>query len=135
MAKYLGNAMLLQVETTPGGGIYATIGGSSSHTMSLANEVVDVSDKDSNRWKELLAAGDRSLTISMEGFVSDDANFEIARIAARDDVIINYTLLYGNSDTIVGAFHIDSLEVSGARNEGQSFSMSLTNSGEPTTID
>lgn len=135
MAKYLGNAMLLKVETTPGGGTYATIGGSSSHTMSLANEVVDVSDKDSNRWKELLAAGDRSLTISMEGFVSDDANFEIARIAARDDVIINYTLEYGNSDTIVGAFHIDSLEVSGARNEGQSFSMSLTNSGEPTTID
>jgi len=135
MAKYLGSAMLLQVETTPGGGTYATIGGSSSHSMTLSNEQVDISSKDSNRWKELLAAGDRSLSISMEGFVSDDANFEIFRIAARDDVILNYTLLYGNSDTIVGAFHIDSLEVSGARNEGQSFSASLTNSGEPTTID
>lgn len=135
MAKYLGSAMLLQVETTPGGGTYATIGGSSSHSMTLSNEQVDISSKDSNRWKELLAAGDRSLSISMEGFVSDDANFEIFRIAARDDVILNYTLLYGNSDTIVGAFHIDSLEVNGARNEGQSFSASLTNSGEPTTID
>jgi len=135
MAKYLGNAMLLQVETTPGGGTYATIGGSSSHSMTLSNEQVDISSKDSNRWKELLAAGDRSLSISMEGFVSDDANFEIFRIAARDDVILNYTLTYGNSDTIVGAFHIDSLEVSGARNEGQSFSASLTNSGQPTTID
>ena len=135
MAKYLGSAMLLKVETTPGGGTYATIGGSSSHTMTLNNEQVDVSSKDSNRWKELLAAGDRSLTISMEGFVSDDANFEIFRIAARDDVILNYTLLYGDSDTIVGAFHIDSLEVNGARNEGQSFSATLTNSGEPTTLD
>lgn len=135
MAKYLGNAMLLKVETTPGGGTYATIGGSSSHTMSLANEQIDTSDKDSNRWKELLAAGDRSLSISMEGFVSDDANFEIFRIAARDDVIVNFTLEYGNADTIIGAFHIDSLEISGARNEGQSFSASLTNSGEPTTLD
>lgn len=135
MAKYLGNAMLLKVETTPSGGTYATIGGSSSHTMTLNNEQVQVSDKDSNRWGELLAAGDRSLSISMEGFVSDDANFEIFRIAARDDVILNYTLEYGDSDTIVGAFHIDSLEVSGARNEGQSFSASLTNSGEPTTLD
>tara|TARA_R110000764_G_scaffold99742_3_gene184498 strand:+ start:108 stop:515 length:408 start_codon:yes stop_codon:yes gene_type:complete len=135
MAKYLGNAMLLKVETTPGLGTYATIGGSSSHTMSLANEQIDTSDKDSNRWKELLAAGDRSLSISMEGFVSDDANFEIFRIAARDDVIVNFTLEYGNADTIIGAFHIDSLEISGARNEGQSFSASLTNSGEPTTLD
>jgi len=134
MAKYLGNAMLLQVETTPGGGTYATIGGSSSHSLTINNEQVDVSDKSSDRWKELLAAGDRSLSISMEGFVSDDANFEIFRIAARDDVILNYTLLYGNSETIVGAFHIDSLEVSGARNEGQSFSASLSNSGAPTTI-
>ena len=103
--------------------------------MSLANEQIDTSDKDSNRWKELLAAGDRSLSISMEGFVSDDANFEIFRIAARDDVIVNFTLEYGNADTIIGAFHIDSLEISGARNEGQSFSASLTNSGEPTTLD
>ena len=135
MDKYLGNAMLLKVESSPTSGTYGTIGGSSSHTMSLNNEVVDVSDKDSNRWKELLAAGDRSIAISMEGFISDEANFEIFRIAARDDVIINYTLEYGNADTIVGAFHIDSLEVSGARNEGQSFSASLTNSGEPTTLD
>ena len=135
MAKYLGNAMLLKVESAPASGTYGTIGGSSSHTMSLNNEQIDISSKDSNRWKELLAAGDRSIAISMEGFISDEANFEIFRIAARDDVIINYTLEYGNADTIVGAFHIDSLEVSGARNEGQSFSASLTNSGEPTTLD
>ena len=134
MAKYLGNAMLLKVETTPGGGTYATIGGSSSHTASLANESVDVSDKDNNRWSEKLSAGDRSLSISMSGFVSDDANFEIMRVAWRDDVIINYTLEYGNSETIVGAFHIDTMEVSGDRNTGQSFSATLTNSGEPTTI-
>ena len=50
MAKYLGSAMLLQVETTPGGGTYATIGGSSSHTLTINNEAVDVSDKDSSRW-------------------------------------------------------------------------------------
>ena len=134
MAKYLGNVMLLKVETTPGGGIYATIGGSSSHTMTINNEQVDVSDKDSDRWKALLAAGDRSISISMEGFVSDNTNFEIFRTAAKDDVILNYTLEYGNSDTIVGAFHIDSFEVGGARNEGQSFSTTLTNSGAPTTI-
>jgi predicted secreted protein len=40
--------MLLQVETTPGGGTFATIGGSTSHTLPINNEAVDVSDKDSS---------------------------------------------------------------------------------------
>jgi len=132
MAKYLGSAMLLRVETTPGGGTYATVGGSSSHSLTWNNEMVDVSDKDSSRWKELLAAGDRSLSISMEGFVSDNANFAIMEAAVESDTILSYQLIYGNSKTIECDFHIDSLEVSGARNEGQSFSMSLTNSGTPT---
>ena len=72
--KYIGNNLLLYVESAPSSGTYVKIGGSSDHTMTLNNEQVDVSDKDSNRWKELLAAGDRSLTISMNGFISDDAN-------------------------------------------------------------
>lgn len=132
MAKYLGNALLLAVESSPGSGTYNTVGGSSSHTMTLNNEQVDVSDKDSNRWKELLAAGDRSLAISMEGFISDDANFALVEAAAIADNIINYRLSYGNSKTVTGAFHIDSFEISGARNDGQSFSLSFSNSGEPT---
>jgi len=99
--------------------------------MSLNNEQVDVSDKDSNRWKELLAAGDRSLTVSMSGFVSDDPNFVIVEDAAMNDVILNYRLQYGNGKTITGGFHIDSFEISGARNDGQSFSLSFMNSGAP----
>tara|TARA_R110000737_G_scaffold56106_1_gene80165 strand:- start:6353 stop:6760 length:408 start_codon:yes stop_codon:yes gene_type:complete len=135
MSKYLGDSMLLKVESAPASGTYAKIGGASSHSVSINNEAVDVSDKDSNRFKELLAAGDRSIAISMEGFISDEANFEIFRVAARDDAIINYTMEFGNAKTIVGAFHIDSFEMTGARNEGQGFSSSLSNSGEPTTLD
>lgn len=132
MAKFLGNAMVLHVETTPGGGTYALIGGSSSHTLTFNNEQIDVSTKDSSRWKELLAAGDRSVTVSMSGFVSDDANFAIMEAAFESDTIINFRLLYGNSKTITGAFHIDSFEYTGERNAGQGFSTTLTNSGQPT---
>ena len=132
MAKYLGNVMLLSVETAPSSGTFGTIGGSSSHTVTFNNEQIDVSDKDSNRWKELLAAGDRSVTISMEGFVSDNANFALIEAAVETDTILNYQFDWGNSKQIEGSFHIDSFEVSGARNEAQSFSTTLTNSGEPT---
>ena len=132
MAKYLGSAMLLQVETTPGGGTYATIGGSSGHTLTINNEAVDVSDKDSSRWGEFLAAGNRSVVISMTGFVSDNANFAIMETAVEADTIISYKLLYGDSKTITSAFQISSLEYTGERNAGQGFSCTLTSSGTPT---
>lgn len=132
MAKYLGNALKLAIEDTPGSGTYTDIGASSEHTMTINNEQVDVSDKDSNRWKSMLSAGARSLAVSINGFVSDNAQFEQMRVAARDDVILNYQLTYGNGDTVTGAFHIDSFEVGGAYNAAQSFTASLSNSGEPT---
>lgn len=132
MAKYLGNALSLAIEDSPSSGTYTVIAGASEHTMTINNEQIDVSDKDSNRWKSLLAAGARTLTISMNGFVSDDVEFELMRVAARDDVILNYRLTYGNSDTVTGAFHIDSFEVTGAYNNAQSFTATLSNSGEPT---
>ena len=131
MAKYLGNILRVKVETTPGGGTFAAIGGASEESFTLSNGQVDVSSKDSDRWKELLAAGDRELTLSINGFVSDDTNFAIVETAAEDDVILNYELEYGNGKTITGAFHIDSFEVSGARNNGQSFTFSLASSGTP----
>ena len=130
MAKYLGNAMLLKIYTAPA--TYGTIGGSSSHTLSITNEQVDVSDKDSSRWKELLAAGDRSVTISMSGFVSDNANFDLLEDAVVSDTITAFQIIYGNNKTITGNFHVDSLEYTGERNTGQAFSCTLTNSGTPT---
>jgi len=130
MAKYLGNAMLLKILTAPA--TYGTIGGSSSHTLSITNEQVDVSDKDSSRWKELLAAGDRSVTITMSGFVSDNANFALLEDAVEADTITDFQIIYGNSKTVTGKFHIDSLEYTGERNAGQAFSCTLTNSGTPT---
>lgn len=131
MAKYLGNALLLKIASTASGSSYGTIGGSSEHSWSLSNEQVDISSKDSNRWSELLAAGNRSLTISMSGFVSDDANYVLFEGAYENDTIWNMQIAYGDSKTVTGAFHIDSFELSGARNDGQSFSATITNSGEP----
>ena len=132
MSKYLGNALALAIEDTPSSGTYTTIAGASEHTLTINNEQIDVSDKDNNRWKSLLAAGARTLAVSMNGFISDDTEFEKFRVAARDDTILNYKLTYGNGDTVTGAFHIDSFKVAGAFNNAQSFTAQLSNAGEPT---
>lgn len=130
--KYQGIDMLLKVGDGGGPETFTTLGASSNHTLSINNAQIDVSDKDSNRWGELLAAGRRTMTITVEGLVSDDAQWAIVEDNFQGDVIQNYQLVYGNSQTIEGAFHIDSAEVSGPSDDAQRFSLTLTNSGAPT---
>ena len=128
MAKYLGNAMLLKIENTG----YMTIGAAQSHTCTINNEQIDVSDKDSNRWRDVLNAGQRSVTIAGNGWFTDDANFEIMHTAAKNDTIVDLQLAYGDGATITGNFHIDSFEFTGEYNGAQTYSFSLSNDGEPT---
>lgn len=132
MAKYAGEDLTLEVETTPGGGTYALVGGASEHTLSINNESIDTTDKDANRWGEMKPYGKRSLAVSMNGFVSDNANFAIIEAAVQSDTNLNYRLNYGNSKTVTGAFHISSFEYTGANNTAQTFSLSMESDGQPT---
>jgi predicted secreted protein len=132
MAKYNGVDAVLKVESSPGSSSYSTIGGVISHTMTLNNEAIDVSDKDSSRWRDMLNAGQRSLQISLNGWISDDANYELLADAADNDSILSYQFLYGNSKTCECDFHVDSLERGGEYNNAQTFSCTLSNDGTPT---
>lgn len=131
MTKYIGNALTLKIEMTPDSGTYTIIGGASEHTLTYNNEQVDVSDKDSNRWKELLSAGDRTVSISFNGFISDNSAYAVLETAVLNDTVIRYQFDYGDSKIISGFFHIDSDEKAGARNTAQSFSVTFTSSEEP----
>ena len=131
MTKYIGNDLTLKIEMTPDSGTYTIIGGASEHTMTLNNEQVDVSDKDTNRWKSLLSAGDRNISISMTGFISDNAAYVILEAAIVADTVIRYQFDYGDSKIISGFFHIDSDEKSGGRNTAQNFSVTFSSAEEP----
>jgi TP901-1 family phage major tail protein len=132
MAKYAGNDLVLMVESSPGSSTFNTVGGASSHTMTLTNTDVDTTDKDSSRWGEASAYGRRSISFSFNGFVSDNANFELMHTAAKSDTNLRYQIAYGNSDTCTGNFHINSLEITGEAEGAQTFSISMTSSGTPT---
>jgi len=128
MAKYIGNDMVLKIMNTT----YQTIAGCLSHTLTINNEVIDVSDKDSNRWSDKISAGQRSLAVSFNGWVSDDAQFALMEAAAEGDTIVDLQLAYGNGKTVTANFHIDSFEYTGEYNTAQAFSCTLSNDGVPT---
>lgn len=126
--KYTGISMGLSIANTA----YTLIAGARTHTMTVNNEKIDVSDKDSNRWGEVLAAGKRELTISMEGWVTDDAQFALIETAIQDDTVVDLQLAYGNSKTVTGDFHIDSFSYTGEFNGAQSFTCQIVNDDTPT---
>ena len=126
--KYSGESMLLAVDLTGTAGAYTTIGGSSDHTMSINNENVDTTDKDSSRWGESKPFGKRSVSVSMNGFVSDDTQFQGFAAKAETDTNVDCQLSYGTK-TATGEFHIESLEYTGANNGAQQFSCSLQSDG------
>lgn len=128
MAKYNGIDMLLKIMNVS----YLTIGASISHTMTINNEVIDVSDKDSSRWADKLNAGQRSVSISFNGWVSDDAQFALLEAAAEADNLVDLQMAYGNGKTATANWHIDSFEYTGEYNNAQAFSCTLSNDGTVT---
>lgn len=130
MAKYKGRLFLLQVEDTPGLGTFSTIGALSNVSTTFNQEEVDITDKGSAPWKELLAdAGIRSFAISADGFYSDDSVFQILYTAALNGVILNYRIISEAGDQFEGAFNIASTERSGGTSDAEAFTISLSSSG------
>ena len=54
MAKYKGSDFRIKVRTATGPDVFAVIGGGKTDSLSISNETVDVTDKDSSGARQLL---------------------------------------------------------------------------------
>jgi len=133
MAAQRGKDLLLKVDST-GGGVFVTIGGIRSKSISLNQEQVDVSDGDSvNEWRELLAnAGMRSAAISGSGVFKDSAGEEDVRGYFFAGTIVDYQIIIPDFGTIEGAFQIASMDFAGEHNGEVTYSMSFESAGALT---
>lgn len=137
MAKYKGRLFL--VKRGQGDGppeTFTTVGGMRSTGMTINNETVDVTDKGSAPWRELLAgAGLKSMSISLAGVFKNDAELKALqqRILATDGTdILNFQIISESGDKFVGAFQITSLERTGEHVGEEQYSISLESSGAIT---
>ena len=131
--KFAGNNLTLKVEDSPGAGTFTKVAGASSHTYTLSNGQADTTDKDSSRWGEFKPFGRRQISLTFNGFITDDAAFAKMKSAANSDASnLNYQIDYGDGDTVEGEFHIDTQEFTGEVEGAQTFNFSLSSSGEPT---
>ena len=138
MAAQKGSAFLLKDNST---GSPATIGGLRSTSLTINNEMVDITSKDSNPFvsgaknkaRDLLEGGGvSSCSMTASGVFTDSSTENNIRGFALDQQIKAYTLVFGDGSTLAGNFLITSYERAGEFNGEETYSMTIESHGALT---
>ena len=133
MAAEKGHAFVLKVGDGASTETFATVGGMRSTGITINNELVDITDKDSDKWRELLTgAGFTTVTVSGSGVFKDTASEASVRTKALAATVDNYEIVFESGDKFEGAFLVSSLEYTGDHNGARMYSITLENSGTVT---
>ena len=105
MATFAGEDLVLQVATSAGSTSYTTVGLMTEHTISIANETVDITTKDDNRWGSSATFGKREVVITGSGVVSDNSAFsQLETVAQTAGDNLGYRAHYGINKSLTGSF-------------------------------
>lgn len=130
MAELKGRLFLLKLGDGATAETFTTIAGLLTTDVSMSQEAVEVTTKDSAPHRKLVAdTGTRSMSISATGVFQDDAALASVRSAWANGTLNNYQLVYGNGDKLEGAFLVTAFSENGAHNGAMQYSMTLESSG------
>ena len=133
MAAQKGSAMLMKVGNGGSPETFTTIGGLRSTSLTINNESVDVTNKDSSNNRTMLAAaGVQSISVSGSGVFTDAASETTIKTNVLADTIDNYQFLVPDFGTFTGGFQVTSVEYAGEFNGEVTYSMSFESSGSIT---
>lgn len=130
MAAQKGRAFLLKDGTAAAGTLIAAM---KVTRFAINNQTVDVTTKDSNGFRALLAgAAAASMQISAQGIL--DANAQSTTLINRclTGSIDPYGLVFDNSDKIDASCQLTSFEAEGQEGDAQTYSLTLESSGTIT---
>ena len=139
MAAQKGSAMLLKVDIS---GVQTTVAGLRSTSISMNDEAVDITNKDSLGTRTLLAGGGtQSISISGSGVFTDSTTELLVRTsyfaqantsdgsAAQTPAFETFQVIVPDLGTFTGEFMISTLEYAGEYNGEVNYSISLENAG------
>ncbi len=130
MAAEKGRAFLLRIGDGGGPEIFTVVGGMRSTSIRINNETVDVTNKTSGGWREILSgAGIRQISLSGSGIFTNSASEANLQAKALAGSVDNYEVVFESGDKFSGAFQVTSLEFSGDYNGERTYSIALESSG------
>jgi len=127
MAAQKGNAVLIKIAIS---GTQTTVGGLRSSSITLNEETVDVTNKDSLGIRALLPAGGvQSMSISGSGVFTDTAAEGALRTQFGAAALLACSFIIPDLGTYSGNFQLTSLEYSGEYNGEATYSLSFESGG------
>lgn len=134
MAAQKGSALLMKIGDGASPEAFTTVGGLRSTSISLNEEAVDVTNKDSsNKYRELLAqAGVVTVSVSGSGVFTDSASETSLKSSFNKSTFDNYQFLVPDFGTFTGAFMVASLEYAGEYNGEVTYSVTFESAGDIT---
>jgi len=136
MAAQKGLDLLLKINTTSK--TYVTVGGLRSTSITMNEESVDATNKDSAGQRTLLAGGGvQSVSVSGSGVFTDSTSEVLMRTtfagqSGGSAVFKNFQVIVPDLGTFTGSFQITSLEYAGEYNGEATYSVSLESAGAIT---
>ncbi len=128
-----GRSMLLKVNMTGvSPSVFTTVAGLRATQLKINGNQVDITNKDSNAWQELLSdAGVRKIDITASGIYDSNAGNAVVFLekAALANTFIEAQLVFGNGVVYSGTWAIGDYTQDGPYDNAETFSMTLTSHG------
>ena len=113
-----------------GGSTFAVIGGVRTTNVTINNNPVDITNVGSAGFQEMLAdGGTQSVSITIDGVVVDDTNFETFQAAVDDRTLVWYKFVFASGGIVTSQFAVSSFKIGAPHNGAQTFSADLMSSG------
>lgn len=133
MAVQKGAALLVKIGNGGSPETFTTVAGLQDTSISINQETVDVTNKDSARVRTLLAQGGvKSFTISGSGIFTDAASEQSVLTAFDGSSFTNFQFLVPDYNTFTGAFQVATIDYSGTYNGAVQYSLSFESAGTVT---
>jgi TP901-1 family phage major tail protein len=112
---------------------FTTVAGLRATTLAFNAQTIDVTNSDSaDMWRELLAAGVKSATVSGSGVFKDAASDAAIRTSFFDQTLANWQIVIPGFGAVSGPFKIASLQYEGPYDGEVKLSLSLASAGAVT---
>ncbi len=135
MSAEKGSAFLLKVGNGGSPPVFSTVAGMRTTQMSVNGEAVNVTNKDSSGWRELLSgAGVRSISVAGSGIFTGSAAEARIKSTALSGLLDDYELSFESGDRMQGKFLVTRLDYAGDYNGERTYTMSLESSGEVVSL-
>lgn len=135
MSVEKGSAFLLKIGNSNTPLTYTTIAGLRTTQLQVSGEAVNITNKDSGGWRELLSgAGVRAVSVSAAGIFTGSSGEVKIRTHALAGTIDDYELSFESGERMQGRFLVARLEYAGDYNGERNYTISLESSGPVVSL-